>query len=116
MLLLDLRKHQKLANKRHPSFEQNRFGKFFLYFGVIFWIAYLIFASILLSFLFEDIFPNMEPYHIMNQGLIYIMIIDFLSRFALQRTPAQEMKPYLLLPIKKNKLLNAYLLQSGLKG
>ena len=26
----------------------------------------------------------MEPYHIMNQGLIYLLILDFLLRFMLQ--------------------------------
>lgn len=116
MLLLDLRKHQKLADKRHPSFEQNRFAKFFIYFGILFWTAYLIFLGTMLSFMFEGLFPNMEPYHIMNKGLIYVLILDFLSRFALQKTPTQEMKPYLLLPIKKKQLLNAYLIQTGLRG
>lgn len=116
MLLLDIRKHQKLAEKRHPSSEQNSFAKFFIYFGILFSIAYLLILGLMLSFAFEDLFPNMEPYHIMNKGLIYILIIDFLFRFALQKTPVQEIKPYLLLPIKKNKLLNAYLIQSGFRN
>lgn len=114
MLFKDLRKHQKLAERRHPMFEKNRFGKFFLYFGIIFWAGYLIFFGISFSFIFQGIFPSMEPYHIMNKGLIYLLLIDFLFRFVFQKTPAQEMKPYLLLPVKKKKLLNLYLLKSGL--
>lgn len=114
MLLNDLRKHQSLADKRHPMFERNRFGKFFLYFGIIFWMGYLIFFGISFSGIFKGIFPNMEPYHIMNKGLIYLLILDFLLRFMFQKIPAQEMKPYLFLPIGKKKLLSAYLLQSGI--
>lgn len=114
MLFTDLRKHRKLAEKRHPMFERNRFGKFFMYFMVIFWTAYFIFIGIMLAFMFEGLFPNMEPYHIMNQGLIYLFLLDFLFRFVFQKTPAQEIKPYLLLPVKKNRLIDMFLLQSGL--
>ena len=116
MLILDLRKHQKLADKRHPMFENNRFGKFFIYFGIIFWVAYLIFFGVTLPSLFEGIFPNLEPYHILSKGFIYLMAFDFLLRFVFQKTPAQEMKPYLLLPIGKKRLLNTYLIQSGLSA
>ena len=67
----------------------------------LFWAAYLIFIGVMLSFAFEDIFPSMEPYHIMNQGLIYLLILDFLLRFMLQPAMSQEIKPYLLMPVKK---------------
>ena len=84
MLLSIIRQNQKLAAKRNPAFDRNRFAKFLIYFMVAFWAAYLIFIGVMLSFAFEDIFPSMEPYHIMNQGLIYLLILDFLLRF---RTP-----------------------------
>ena len=84
MLLSIIRQNQKLAAKRNPAFDRNRFAKFLIYFMVAFWAAYLIFIGVMLSFAFEDIFPSMEPYHIMNQGLIYLLILDFLLRFMLQ--------------------------------
>ena len=68
MLLSIIRQNQKLAAKRNPAFDRNRFAKFLIYFMVAFWAAYLIFIGVMLSFAFEDIFPSMEPYHIMNQG------------------------------------------------
>lgn len=77
MLLSIIRQNQKLAAKRNPAFDRNRFAKFLIYFMVAFWAAYLIFIGVMLSFAFEDIFPSMEPYHIMNQGLIYLLILDF---------------------------------------
>ncbi len=113
MLLKELRKHSKLAAKRHPMFEKNKFGKFYLYFMMLFWAGYLIFFGILFGFGFADTFPTMEPYHIMNKGIFIVLALDFLLRFAFQKTPTQEIKPYLLLPVKKNKLLNFLLLKSG---
>lgn len=82
MLLSIIRQNQKLAAKRNPAFDRNRFAKFLIYFMVAFWAAYLIFIGVMLSFAFEDIFPSMEPYHIMNQGLIYLLILDFLLRIS----------------------------------
>lgn len=79
MLLSIIRQNQKLAAKRNPAFDRNRFAKFLIYFMVAFWAAYLIFIGVMLSFAFEDIFPSMEPYHIMNQGLIYLLILDFFA-------------------------------------
>lgn len=116
MLFNELRKQGKLAAKRHPMYEKNKFGKFFMYFMSIFWLGYLIFFGVSFAFLFRDSAPNMEPYHLMNKGLLIVMAIDFLLRFPFQKTPTQEMKPYLLLPVKRSRLLDFLLLRSGLNG
>lgn len=108
-LFKELRRHKKLENRRNPMFEKNRFAKFFIYFFALFWIGYLIFFGIMFKFLFAGIFSSMEPYHIMSKGFIYLLIVDFLLRYSAQKPPTQEIKPYLLLPIKRNKILN-YLL------
>lgn len=116
MLFKELRKHSLLATKRHPMFEKNRFGKFFVYFMMLFWAGYFIFFGIIFSFGFADMFPAMEPYHIMNKGLLIILLLDFLMRFIFQKTSSQEVKHYLLLPIKKKKLFNILLYKSGSSG
>lgn len=116
MLLQELRKHQKLATRRNPMFEKNRFGKFFMYFMVAFWAAYLILFGFLFPNLFSELFPSMEPYHILNKGLIYLFLLDFMFRFSFQKAPTQEIKPYLLLPIKKKKLFNFLLSKSIVSG
>lgn len=113
MLLSIIRENQKLAAKRNPAFDRNRFAKFLIYFMIAFWAAYLIFIGVMLPFAFEGIFPSMEPYHILNQGLIYLLMLDFLLRFMLQPAMSQEIKPYLLMPVKKNRLIDTFLLQSG---
>lgn len=116
MLFNELRKHGKLAAKRHPMYEKNRFGKYLMYFMAAFWIGYLIFFGVNFSLLFADTAPNMEPYHLLNAGLGFVLILDFMVRFPFQKTPTQEMKPYLLLPIRKKRLIDFLLIRSGLSS
>lgn len=111
-----IKRNQKLAAKRNPAFDTNRFAKFLMYFIAVYWAAILLFLGVMLPLMFEGIVPNMEPYHIMNQGILYVMLVDFLIRFMGQPAVAQELKPYLLMPVKKNRLIDTFLIQSGLSG
>ena len=111
-----IKRNQKLAAKRNPVFDTNRFAKFLMYFMAVYWAAILLFLGVMLPLMFERIVPNMEPYHIMNQGILYVMLVDFLIRFMGQPAVAQELKPYLLMPVKKNRLIDTFLIQSGLSG
>lgn len=114
MLFSIVRQNQKLAAKRSPMYDKNRFAKFLIYFMVAYWAALLLFMGVMLPTAFEASAPSMEPYHIMNQGLIYILIVDFLVRFIIQTATSQEIKPYLLLPVKRKKLIDVLLLQSSI--
>ena len=113
-LFNELRKHGKLAAKRHPMYDKNKFGKYMMYIAAIFWACYLIFIGTTFAFALDT--DNMEAYHLMNGGLIFVMAFDFLLRFPFQKTPTQEVKPYLLLPVKRNRLIDFLLIRSGLNG
>ena len=116
MLFTIIRKNEKLAAKRSPMFDKNRFAKFLIYFMVAYWAALLLFMGVTLPSAFESAAPSMEPYHILNQGLIYVLITDFLVRFVIQTATSHEIKPYLLMPVKKKKLIDTLLLQSATKS
>lgn len=111
-LFLELRRHGKLAEKRSPMYEKSKFAKFWIYTMAAFWLGYLFFFGIMFAFIFDK--GAIEPYHVMNQGLIFVMAIDFILRFAFQKPPTQEVKPYLLLPIRRNRLMDFLLFRSGL--
>ena len=113
-LFLELRRHARLADKRHPMYEKSRFTRFWMYFMAVFWAGYLIFIGTMLAFGFED--AAVEPYHLLNSGLVFILALDFLMRFPFQKTPTQEVKPYLLLPVRRNRLIDFLLIRSGLSG
>ena len=115
MIFNELRKHGRLAAKRHPMYEKNKVAKIFGYVMGAFWAGYLIFFGTTFAFGFSDMVPNREPYHVMNGVvLIFILALDFLLRVPFQKTPTQEVKPYLLLPVKRNRVIDFLLIRSGL--
>lgn len=48
MLLTEIRRNQKLAAKRNPMYDRNRFAKFLIYLFTAFWAAYLILIGVTL--------------------------------------------------------------------
>ena len=80
-----------------------------------FWNGWLL-MGILFIPMFRDIYPSMEPYHIFNKGMIYLMMADFIMRFTMTKQPVQEIKPFVLLPVGKSRVLRSYLLMNGLSG
>ena len=113
-LFIELRRHGKLSDKRHPMYEKNRFGRLWMYLMAIFWAGYLVFFGTLFAFVMQD--EAREPYHIINSGLVFFLILDFMIRFPFQKTPTQEVKPYLLLPVRRRRVIDFLLLRSGLSG
>lgn len=113
-LFLELWKNGKLASRRHPMYEKNRFGQFFIYLGIALWIGYLMFFAVFFALTLNG--ESVEPYHLINGVLILFLIMDFCLRIPFQKTPSQEIKPYLLLPIPRRKLIDMLLIRSGLSG
>ena len=111
-LFLELRKLGKLAEQRNPMYEKNKFAKIFLYIAIAFWAGYFVFFGTLFGIALQD--EAVEPYHIINSGLLFILLIDTVMRMPFQKTPTQEMKPFLLLPISRHRLIDFLLIRSGL--
>ncbi len=115
-LFRELRKLRKVAAKRHPMYDQNRFAKFLIGFTIALYMAYLLMFGVMFIPLFQEIYPSMEPYHIFNKGMIYLLMADFLMRFTMTKLPVQEIKPFVLLPVGKGRVLRTYLLMMGLNA
>ena len=117
MIFNELRKHGRLAAKRQPMYEKNKVAKILGYVMGAFWAGYLIFFGTTFAFGFSDMVPNREPYHVMNAVvLIFILALDFLLRVPLQKTPTQEVKPYLLLPVKRIRVIEIFTDPLGTKS
>lgn len=106
-------RNQKLSARRHPMFSKGKFMKVFIYLMVAFWAAYLFFFGILFGWTLKG--DYIEPYDRINGGLIFFLVIDFFVRFMAQETPAQEIKPYKLLPIPQRSLISIFLIRMGLQ-
>ena len=107
-----LGKNRRLAEKRHPMLDKNKAMKIFAYCFIAFWAIYLMVFGFVFAKGFEN--ESIEAYDLLNKGFIIVLIIDFFSRFAMQETPAQIIKPYKLLPIPENFLHNCFLIRIGM--
>lgn len=106
-----LRNLDKLQEKRHPMFEKNKFAKFLIYFMFVYYAGILVFLGAALP---EAMDGSMANFHILDSGFFYLLFVDFWARFLFQQTPAQQIKPFAILPIKRKTILDIYLIRAGL--
>ena len=105
--------HQRLQTRRHPMFERNMAMKVLSYIFIAFWAVYLVLLGVSAYSFFSDM--ALEAFDWIDGGMIWFLIIDFFSRFAMQETPAQNIKQYKLQNIPTGFLLHTFLLRMGLQ-
>ncbi|MDY6207178.1 MAG: DUF5687 family protein [Prevotella sp.] len=103
-----LRRHEKLAAKRHPALEQNRWSKALGYIVLFIGVLYLMFLSVMLAMAANGS-RTITSYELMYGFLPFIMTVDFYIRFFAQQTPAQQLKPYVLQPISKYSCIDSFI-------
>lgn len=113
LLYRSLSQNQRLQARRHPMFEKNLAMKIFSYIFIAFWAVYLIVIGVSLYQAFEG--TALEAFDWVDGGMVWFLIIDFLTRFAMQETPAQNIKQYKLQNIPTGFLLHTFLLRMGLQ-
>jgi hypothetical protein len=84
--------------------------------GLLYLFANLFVVSLFLEKILEKVFPGREAIESFNSLLLYYFLIDLLSRFQLQELPTLQVKPYLNLPVKRNKIINYLSLTSLWSG
>ena len=82
---------------------------FALYFIVIF-----LFVGAFLFEIVSKLVPDQNPFTVVNNYLFYWIIADLLLRFFFQKLPVMSVKPLLILPIKRSKVVNYVLGKSAL--
>lgn len=111
----ELRQHRKLAESRSVNFSQNKIAKYILWFVFSFVTVYLIFIAILLA-LIANSARTMTSVEFICGIAPFLLVFDFAVRFSLQQTPAQMIKPYVLLPIQKYTCINTFVTRSILSS
>lgn len=107
----ELRKHRKLAEKRAINFEQNKMAKWLFWILGLMVIGYLIFFAVIFAMIANDS-SSTTALELIFGMMPFVLLIDFLVRFMAQQTPAQLVKPYILLPIPKNVCIDSFVLTS----
>ena len=76
-------------------------GFFALYFILVF-----LGLGIGLYPILKDQFPESDPLIMLNGFLFYWFLGDLMMRFFLQKLPVMNIKPFLILPLKRSKIVN----------
>ena len=79
--------------------------------GLYFTAAFLMFGIGLYPLITKH-FPGEEPLFLVNRFVLVWLVMELGYRFLLQNLPITDIKPLLLLPIKKRKVVNFVLLKS----
>ena len=110
-IIKTLRRHSTLSDERSVALEQKRIAKVFGIVMIIFSVLYLMFLSVMLALIANS--SQRETAAELMFGLTpFVFAFDFLTRFGLQQTPSQRIKPYILLPMGKYVCIDAFLFNS----
>lgn len=86
----------------------------FLVFIALYFILVFFGLGISLYPLLKENFPDKDPFNMVNQFLFYWFLADLLMRFFFQKLPVMSVKPLLVVPVKKNKVVHYVLGKSVL--
>lgn len=106
-----LSKHKTLSIQRAFDHERNKAAKVFIAIGFVFIIVYLGFIAFMLSAIATSI-KGFNSVEFICALAPFILLLDFLARFIFQQTPAQLVKPYLLLNIPRYTCINHFVAAS----
>lgn len=103
-----LYRHRSLSARRALDYEQNRSYKYMFYILYTFMFAYLLFAAVMMSLAVNNM-KGVNSMGMMTLFLPFILLLDLFIRFFYQQTPAQIVKPYMLLPIPRKVCIESFI-------
>ena len=97
---------------RAPQWEVAVIAKIFIaLFGI-----YLFFSIMAIGvgayYIVEKVFPDEPTISLINQGIFFAFLIEFITRYFFQQSPSTQVQSWILLPIKKRIIINNLLLRS----
>ena len=111
-LFLLLRRHNWLAFRRSPAYEQSVVARVMMVLGAGMMMIYLI----AMGTGFGSMASGDAPGILMLFMPVFLLLIDFSMRFLVQKTPAMLIKPYMLLPLPRRAVVDTFLITSLTSG
>ena len=94
---------------RASYFQKGLAIKILLFLAVLYFGAIALLLGIGLFFIMKKLFPEIDPLMQVSNYLIYWYLFDLLIRYFLQQLPVMNIKPLMIVPVKRNTIIN-YLL------
>ena len=99
-----------LADRRSLGYDGRKAAKIFMGIMALVLATYLLGTAVVLALAAKD--SRMTAPELMCMCLPVMLVIDFAMRFAMQQTPSQIVKPYLLLPLPKDACIRQFVATS----
>ncbi|OWW26841.1 hypothetical protein B4Q04_03950 [Zobellia sp. OII3] len=87
--------------------------KIMMGFFALYFLGMLSVLGSTLFFALEKIFPDTDPLAILSQYLVYWVLAELFLRYFMQKLPVMDIKPFLVLPIKKSSIAHYILGRSA---
>ena len=98
---------------RSASFGKSIALKILMAFFALYFIVMFLILGFGGYFILKKQFPAQDPLVLVNSFLLFVIIGDLLFRYFMQKLPVMNIKPFLILPIKKSKLVHYVLGKSA---
>jgi hypothetical protein len=98
---------------RSASFGKSIGIKILMGFFALYFILMFLGLGIGGFFMVKEQFPNQDPLVVVNSFLLFAITGDLIFRYLMQNLPIMNIKPLLLLPIKKNTIVHYVLVKSS---
>ena len=80
--------------------------KIIMGFFALYMMVSFAFAGVGAYFLIKKVLPEADPLEVVNSFLLFAVMADLIFRYMMQKMPIMNIKPLLILPVKKNKLVH----------
>ncbi|MDT8418548.1 MAG: DUF5687 family protein [Lutibacter sp.] len=94
---------------RSSYFQKGIAIKILLVFLVLYFGGVALMLGIGLYFILKEVLPTLDPIVVVNNFLIYWLLFDLVIRFFMQQLPVMNIKPLMIIPVKRNTVIH-YLL------
>jgi hypothetical protein len=94
---------------RASYFQKGLVIKILLFLAVIYFGGMAIFMGGIMFFALKKLIPTVDPIVIVNNFMIHWLLLNLLVRFFMQQLPVMNIKPLMIIPIKRNIVIH-YLL------
>ena len=99
---------------RSASFGKSLGIKIVMGFMALYFMATFLGLGLVMYPALKKLFPEQDPLIVLNGFLFYWILGDLIFRFFFQKLPVMSVKPLLILPIKRNKIVSYVLGKSAL--
>ncbi len=91
---------------RSSYFQKGLAIKILLVLAALYFIAMAVFAGIGAYFGIQKMLPDKNPVEVINNFVIYWFLTDMVIRFFMQQLPVLNIKPYMVIPIKRSTVIH----------